>query len=209
MRSFKEFVASGPAFVASSQSRGANLGPTNPHAPEQNSGIISIQNVRAGRIWDARCLDMNPQSKKQAIEAMLGAVKNILTSDGREESARVQVADVDREKLGKEALWGQLFPNAVPFENGIHVQYRPTATRNLVGRSLWSMGDVNRRPFQVAAEKMGLRQNPETFYKRQFENELEQLKNNRLLIGWPENWEIDTTVAGRDIILRLKEPKII
>lgn len=211
MQSFKEFVATGPAFVATAKARGANLGPTNPYSdsakdPLAQPNIISIQNVRAGRVFDARCLEMNPESKKRAIEAMMAAVRSILT----DEKARVETkAQEDQNKFGVDTTWGKLYPNVVQFENGVKIEYWQTATQNIAGRGLWAMKDIGQRPWQVTKEKMGLKTSPEHFYKSQFENELTDLANQQILIGWPQNWKIDTTTAGRDIKLLLKQPEIV
>lgn len=211
MQSFKEFVASGPAFIAAPRARGSNLGPTNPYAdpakdPLAQPNIVSIQNVRAGRVFDARCIEMTPESKKQAIEAMIAAVRSILT----DETARVETkAQEDQNKFGIDTTWGKLYPNVVQFENGVKIEYWQTATQNIAGRGLWAMKDIGQRPWQVTKEKMGLKTSPEHFYKSQFENELTDLANRQILRGWPQNWEISTDVVGRGIKLLLVEPKII
>lgn len=208
MQGFKEFIASGPALIATSKkSRGANSNPHNPYADPENDplskpNIISIQNVRAGRVFDVRYLKMNPESKKRAIEAMMSAVRNILT----DEKARVETkAKEDQRKFGTETAWGKLYPNVVQLKNGIRMEYWQTATQNIFGRGLWSAKDVNQRSWQVTKEKMGLTTSPEHFYKSQFENELTDLANQKILIGWTQNWKITTTIAGRDIELLLKQ----
>ena len=213
MQSFKEFVATDRAFASllprSGQQRGASLGPVNPYAendPLAKPNIISIQNVRAGRIFDARCLEMQSQeARKKAVAAMLAAVRSVLT----DENAKVETTGDDRQDFGPATTWGKLYPNVDPFENGIRLEYRRTATQNIAGRGLWSLKDIGRRPFQVTGEKLGLRTSPEDFYKKQFENELQDLANQGILLGWPQNWKITTTTAARDIKLLLKEPEII
>ena len=211
MQNFKEFIASGPAFVATSKSRGTNSSPHNPYADPENDhltepNIISIQNVRAGRVFDARCLEMNPESKKKAIEAMVSAVRGILI-DGTATVSTVAPEDVH--KFGRSVTWGQLYPNAIPFENGINIEYWQTATRNILGRMGWSANNVTTSPLQVAMQKAGLDTSPEHFYEKQFENELAGLANQKILIGWPQNWKTGTTIFGRDIKLLLKQPEII
>lgn len=208
MKSFKEFVATDQTFPgllpSIKKARGANF-PTNPY--EEDPGIISVQNVRAGRVFDARCLDMkNPEAKRKAIDAMMGAVRSILT-DGQAEVETV--AEEDQQKFGRRASWGELYPNTRQFENGIQIEYWQTATQNMIGRTLWSMGDIGRRPWQVAKEKIGLRTSPEHFYRSQFENELTTLANQKILLGWPQNWSIDTTIAARNIKLLLKPAQIV
>jgi hypothetical protein len=163
--------------------------------------IVSFQAVRAGHVLDARC--PNPEDsklKEKAIAAMEAAVKYVLT----DEDAEVEtVAQEDRRKFGGTTKWSKLYPISRKTNDGIRIEYWQTATKNLMGRSLTSLRDIQQRPVQVPLEKLGLRVSPEHFYRGQFENELQQLANNNILLGWPQNWEIDTTIPGRDIIISL------
>ena len=120
-------------------------------------------------------------------------------------TTEVNKAKEDQKKFGIETAWGKLYPNVIQLKNGIRLEYWQTATQNIFGRGLWSAKDVNQRSWQVAKEKMGLTTSPEHFYKSQFENELTDLANQKILIGWTQNWKITTTIAGRDIDLLLKQ----
>ena len=185
MQGFKEFMATDLPPILQ-KTRGGNLpkGHTDPD-------IISVQNVNAGRTFDAGPKSIDP------IDAMMSAVRSILTDEG----ATVETIGKDQQKFGSATAWGKLYPNVTRTGNEIQIQYWQTATQNIFGKAAWSTEDMTERPWQVAKEKLGLRTSPEHFYRSQFENELTRLANQKLLLGWPENWKISTATIGRDITL--------
>lgn len=183
---------------------------------EERQPILPIMTIQAGKI-DAR---ISVVGYEKAYENMLRACNQILS----DEQAMVQVTPEDAQDLsgggetgvsgknGKLVPWEQVyFPSARnrPQRGYIELEYFRHATKGLLGRTLWSAGWMAKRPFsapfRLAGEKMlGVALNPEQFYKAQFIKELQRLANQQILYGLDE-WDVDTTYAGRNIIIKPKK----
>lgn len=188
MRSFKEFMNTdaGLSSLASMASKNQNPVPIMPVSSAQIDARISVQGL------------------EKAYTGMQRAI-NLILSD---ESATVQsISDEGQDEQIKP--WGAVYflSNKNSPERGvIEIEYAPQATKNIVGdigyTANW-MSQNWKRPFRLAGEKMGLMRNPEKFYLSQFKRELDRLANQRILQGL-EEWDIDTSNFGRNIILRPK-----
>jgi hypothetical protein len=211
--------------AAQQQVVGQQQGQQTPKAPgeDDRQPILPIMNVQAGKI-DAR---ISTLGYEKAYENMSRACNQILS----DEEAMVQVTPEDAEMLGarepvaprakgqpQQTQKGQLVPweqvyflstRNSPRRGYIELEYFQTATKGRMGRMLWSAGWMAKRPlhfpFRLAGEKaLGVAMNPEKFYLGQFTRELQRLANQQILYGLNE-WDITTSMAGRNIILKPKQ----
>lgn len=166
-------------------------------AASEAGNAKSIMMVNS-RIIDARI--QTPQRRMEAVDNMKRAANQILS----DESARVQVVGNDGQERG-EVPWSQVYTLAQGRRrNFVELEYNEQATRNVVGDMMWTadyMTHSPSRPFRAMGEKMGLIKNPEKFYKSQFMRELDRLANQGILLGWPDDWKVTTSVWGRNILI--------